>query len=86
MKTLLVIFAHPDDESHGPGTTLAKYAAEGVKVYYLCATRGEAGNVDSRFLENNSSSVAELRTTLLFLTRSPRFYPNFTHLELSRLF
>ena len=36
MKTLLVIFAHTDDESHGPGTTLAKYAAEGVKVY-LCA-------------------------------------------------
>ena len=61
MKTMLVIFAHPDDESHGPGGTLAKYAAEGVKVHYLCATRGEAGTVDSRFLEN-SGSIAELRT------------------------
>jgi LmbE family N-acetylglucosaminyl deacetylase len=64
MKTLLVIFAHPDDESHGPGGTLAKYAAEGVNVHYLCATRGEAGMVDSRFLENGGS-IAELRTAEL---------------------
>jgi LmbE family N-acetylglucosaminyl deacetylase len=64
MKTLLVIFAHPDDESHGPGGTLAKYAAAGVAVHYLCATRGEAGSVDSRFLENGRS-VAELRTAEL---------------------
>ena len=46
MNTILVIFAHPDDESHGPGGTLAKYAAEGAKVHYLCATHGEAGTVD----------------------------------------
>jgi LmbE family N-acetylglucosaminyl deacetylase len=64
MKTLLVIFAHPDDESHGPGGTLAKYAAAGVAVHYLCATRGEAGTVDSRFLQNGRS-VAELRTAEL---------------------
>jgi LmbE family N-acetylglucosaminyl deacetylase len=63
MKSLLVIFAHPDDESHGPGGTLAKYAAEGVKVHYLCATRGEAGTVDSHFLEYGS--IAELRTAEL---------------------
>jgi LmbE family N-acetylglucosaminyl deacetylase len=64
MKTILVIFAHPDDESHGPGGTLAKYAAEGVKVHYLCATRGEAGTVDDSFLANGSS-IAELRTAEL---------------------
>jgi LmbE family N-acetylglucosaminyl deacetylase len=63
VKTLLVIFAHPDDESHGPGGTLAKYAAEGMKVHYLCATRGEAGTIDSRFLEHGS--IAELRTAEL---------------------
>lgn len=61
MTTLLAIFAHPDDESHGPGGTLAKYAAEGVKVHYLCATRGEAGGVNSRF-QQNGESVANLRT------------------------
>ena len=38
---LLVIFAHPDDESMGMGGTLAKYASEGVETYYICASRGE---------------------------------------------
>lgn len=61
MKTLLVIFAHPDDESHGPAGTLAKYAREGVNVHYLCATRGEVGVVDSEWLKNGGS-VADLRT------------------------
>lgn len=40
---LLVIFAHPDDESMGMGGTLAKYSAEGVETYYVCASRGERG-------------------------------------------
>jgi len=40
---LLVIFAHPDDESMGMGGTLAKYSAEGVETYYVCASRGEQG-------------------------------------------
>jgi LmbE family N-acetylglucosaminyl deacetylase len=40
---LLVSFAHPDDESMGMGGTLAKYAAQGVETYCLCATRGERG-------------------------------------------
>jgi LmbE family N-acetylglucosaminyl deacetylase len=47
MTTLLAIFAHPDDESFGPGGTLAKYAAEGVAVHLICATRGEAGESDT---------------------------------------
>lgn len=40
---LLAIFAHPDDESMGMGGTLAKYSAEGVETYLVCATRGERG-------------------------------------------
>ena len=40
---LLGILAHPDDESLGTGSTLAKYAAEGVETYLICATRGERG-------------------------------------------
>lgn len=42
-KRLLAVFAHPDDEAFGPGGTLVKYAAEGVEIHILCATRGEAG-------------------------------------------
>lgn len=46
-RTLLAVFAHPDDESFGPGGTLAKYGAEGVAVHLICATRGEAGESDA---------------------------------------
>ena len=42
---LLAIFAHPDDESFGPGGTLAKYAAEGVQVAVVIATRGEGSTL-----------------------------------------
>lgn len=42
-KKLLAVFAHPDDESFACGGTLAKYAAKGVEIDLLCATRGEAG-------------------------------------------
>jgi LmbE family N-acetylglucosaminyl deacetylase len=38
---LLVVFAHSDDESMGMGGTLAKYAAQGVETYHVCASRGE---------------------------------------------
>ncbi len=40
---LLVVLAHPDDESLGNGGMLAKYAAEGVETYLITATRGEQG-------------------------------------------
>ena len=44
-RTLLAVFAHPDDESFGPGGTLARYAAQGVHVWLVCATGGEAGEI-----------------------------------------
>lgn len=43
--TVLGVFAHPDDETFGPGGTLARMAAEGHRVHILCATRGEAGSI-----------------------------------------
>jgi N-acetyl-1-D-myo-inositol-2-amino-2-deoxy-alpha-D-glucopyranoside deacetylase len=50
-KRLLLAFPHPDDESFGPGGTIAKYAREGVDVHYVCATRGEVGSVDAEMLK-----------------------------------
>lgn len=41
--TLLFSYAHPDDESFGPGGTIARYADAGVRVILVCATLGEAG-------------------------------------------
>jgi len=44
-RTVLGVFAHPDDETFGPGATLARLAAEGNPVHLLTATRGEAGTI-----------------------------------------
>jgi N-acetyl-1-D-myo-inositol-2-amino-2-deoxy-alpha-D-glucopyranoside deacetylase len=54
-KTLVFFGAHPDDEAFGAGGTLAKYTAAGVKVYYACATRGEAGESAPEYLKGFSS-------------------------------
>lgn len=59
-KKLLAVFAHPDDESFGPGGTLALYARKGVETHLICATRGEVGKIPDA-LNNEYESVAELR-------------------------
>ena len=41
--SILVVYAHPDDESFGPAALLARYARAGSAVYGLFATRGEHG-------------------------------------------
>jgi LmbE family N-acetylglucosaminyl deacetylase len=45
MASILVISAHPDDETLFAGGTLAKYAQQGHDVYILETTRGEGGEV-----------------------------------------
>jgi LmbE family N-acetylglucosaminyl deacetylase len=40
---LLCVLAHPDDESLGTGSILARYGAEGVQTTLITATRGERG-------------------------------------------
>ena len=40
---LLLIFAHPDDETFGCAGVMAAATARGVPVTLICATRGEAG-------------------------------------------
>jgi LmbE family N-acetylglucosaminyl deacetylase len=59
--TLLVVTAHPDDESFPMGGTLAKYAAEGARVVLVSATRGEAGLPGMAPAETARIREAELR-------------------------
>lgn len=42
---ILTIFAHPDDETMFTGGTLALLAQAGATMHYLCATRGEGGEL-----------------------------------------
>jgi len=63
-KTLLAVLAHPDDESFGLGGTLALYARRGVATYLVCATRGEAGDVDEEHLDGYRD-IAHKRTAEL---------------------
>jgi N-acetyl-1-D-myo-inositol-2-amino-2-deoxy-alpha-D-glucopyranoside deacetylase len=44
-RSLLVVHAHPDDESIETGATMAKYAAAGARVTLVTCTLGELGEV-----------------------------------------
>src|SRR5882757_11480654 len=44
-RRLLLVHAHPDDESIGSGTTMARYVAEGASVTLVTCTLGELGEV-----------------------------------------
>jgi len=40
---LLVVMAHPDDESMGCGGLILRHTRAGIPVHLICATRGEEG-------------------------------------------
>jgi N-acetyl-1-D-myo-inositol-2-amino-2-deoxy-alpha-D-glucopyranoside deacetylase len=44
-RRLLLVHAHPDDESINNGATMAKYAAEGAHVTLITCTLGERGEI-----------------------------------------
>jgi N-acetylglucosamine malate deacetylase 2 len=65
--SLLVVLAHPDDESFPMGGTLAKYAAKGVKISLICATRGEAGIPGLSAIQAGRVRERELRAAAAIL-------------------
>jgi LmbE family N-acetylglucosaminyl deacetylase len=64
-RRLLCVFAHPDDETLGAGSTLAKYAAAGVETYLVTATRGERGWQGDPPDDPGPTVLGELRTAEL---------------------
>src|SRR5260221_10072364 len=44
-RRLLLVHAHPDDESIGTGATMAKYVNEGAGVSLVTCTLGELGEI-----------------------------------------
>ena len=53
---LLLVHAHPDDETINNGVTMAKYVAQGIGVTLVTCTRGEEGEVLVPELEHLASS------------------------------
>jgi N-acetyl-1-D-myo-inositol-2-amino-2-deoxy-alpha-D-glucopyranoside deacetylase len=44
-RRLLLVHAHPDDETIGSGATMARYAADGAQVTLVTCTLGEEGEI-----------------------------------------
>lgn len=69
-KTIVAVFAHPDDEAFGPAGTLAKLSQDN-NVYIICATRGDAnkdkkiGQIRSRELEKSAKILGIKRVYFL---------------------
>lgn len=60
---LLSVHGHPDDETFHAGGTLARYAAEGVRIVVVTGTRGELGQIVDPALDTpaNRADVGALR-------------------------
>jgi len=67
-KKVLLVHAHPDDESLFTGHVIAERASAGAEVMVLTLTRGERGRVkleDLKPLEGNLASMGEFRSNEL---------------------
>src|SRR2546429_2581730 len=64
-RRLMLVHAHPDDESIGTGATMARYAAEGAQVTLVTCTLGELGEIIppslSYLAEGDGSRLGEYR-------------------------
>ena len=59
-RSLLLVHAHPDDETINNGATMAKYVSEGARVTLVTCTRGEEGEVLIPELAHLASSQKDL--------------------------
>lgn len=61
--TLLIVHAHPDDESISTGGILAKYSANGIRTALTYCTKGEAGDIlNPEFISPKPGlSITEIR-------------------------
>ncbi|MDR1188736.1 MAG: mycothiol conjugate amidase Mca, partial [Bifidobacteriaceae bacterium] len=60
---MIAVHAHPDDESSKGGATMAKYAADGVRVVVATFTGGERGDVLNPRLKGDPAVENDLPAT-----------------------
>jgi N-acetyl-1-D-myo-inositol-2-amino-2-deoxy-alpha-D-glucopyranoside deacetylase len=60
-RRLLLVHAHPDDETIGNGATMAKYAADGSDVALVTGTLGEEGEI---VIDSHAHHAADRNDTL----------------------
>ncbi|MBT8227982.1 MAG: N-acetyl-1-D-myo-inositol-2-amino-2-deoxy-alpha-D-glucopyranoside deacetylase [Dactylosporangium sp.] len=58
-RSLLLVHAHPDDETIGTGATIARYVAAGVHVTLVTCTLGEEGEIHVPALAGLSPAGAD---------------------------
>jgi N-acetylglucosamine malate deacetylase 2 len=58
---MLVVVAHPDDESFGLGAIISQMTAAGAAVHILCYTHGEASALNENRADLDTEREAELR-------------------------
>ena len=61
---LLVVMAHPDDESMGCGGLILRHTRAGIPTHLICATHGEKGWM-GKPLGAKEEDLAEIRFTEL---------------------
>ena len=62
MGTLLLVHAHPDDESISTGGAMMKAKAHGHRVVLITATRGEVGEIYNMDEAESRPRLGEIRT------------------------
>src|SRR5580704_3161703 len=62
MSTLLLVHAHPDDESISTGGAMMKARADGHRVVLVTATRGEVGEIYNMDEKTTRPHLGEVRT------------------------
>lgn len=87
-KRILAVFAHPDDETTTSGGTMARYAAEGAKVFVATVTRGEQGSLGSGEYEVVREDLpavreAEMQSVLRALGTEPPIFLDYRDQEVS---
>lgn len=60
-RRMLLVLAHPDDETLGFGGTIARYAAEGVEVHLVTATSGQKGWVGDPERNPGEAALGRIR-------------------------